>query len=76
MNHHDQQRIEQQLKKSIPSLGTQVGAELQRDLWPAMLKRLDARPAPVPWFDWVLLAAVAACFVFFPGAIPVLLYHL
>ena len=78
MNEHDQQRIEQLLKKSLPPIGRQVGAELRRDLWPAMLKRIDddAPPATVPWFDWALIAAVAAWLAFFPGAIPVLLYHL
>jgi hypothetical protein len=51
-------------------------AELRRDLWPQMLRRLDAQPLRVPWFDWVLAAAVAAALLLFPGAIPVLLYHL
>ena len=78
MNEHDQERIEQLLKKSLPPVSARAGSELPRDLWPAMLKRMDdeARPAAVPWFDWALLAAVAAWLVFFPGAIPVLLYHL
>ena len=76
MNEHDQKRIEQLLKKSLPPVSVQVGAELRRDLWPAMLQRIEARPAFVPWFDWALLAAVAAWCAFFPGAIPVLLYHL
>ena len=72
MNEHDQKRIEQLLKKSLPP----VGAELRRDLWPAMLKRLEAASPAVPWVDWALLAMVAAWLVFFPGAIPVLFYHL
>ena len=76
MNEHDQERIKQLLKKTMQPITGQVGAELRRDLWPAMLKRLEARPARVPWFDWALLAAVTALLVFFPGAIPVLLYHL
>jgi len=76
MNEHDQERIKQLLKNSLPQVGGQVDAELRRDLWPAMLKRLEAAPAAVPWFDWALLAAVAACLAFFPEAIPVLLYHL
>jgi hypothetical protein len=50
--------------------------ELQRDLWPRMLRLLDEQPLRVPWFDWVLAAAVAASLLFFPGAIPALLYHL
>ena len=76
MNEFDQERIKQLLKNSLPPISGRVGAELPRDLWPAMLKRLEATPTAVPWFDWALLAAVAACLAFFPGAIPVLLYHL
>lgn len=78
MNEHDQERIERLLKKSLPPIGAQVGAELRRDLWPAMLRRIDddAHSTSVPWFDWALLAAVAAWLAFFPGMIPVLLYHL
>jgi hypothetical protein len=76
MNDHDQRRIEQLLKKSVPPIKARVGGELRRDLWPAMLKRLEARPTAVPWFDWALLAVVAVWLVSFPGAIPVLLYHL
>jgi hypothetical protein len=76
MNESAQKRIEQLLKNSLKPNSTRVGAELRRDLWPAMLERLEARPTAVPWFDWALLAAVAGWLVFFPGAIPVLLYHL
>jgi hypothetical protein len=50
--------------------------ELRRDLWPEMLKRLDQRSAPVPWFDWALAGLLGAALIFFPGAIPALLYHL
>jgi hypothetical protein len=74
MNEHDQKRIDQLLKMTLPPM--EVGGEPRRNLWPAMLKRLDAPPAAVPWFDWALLAAAAACLAIFPGAIPVLLYHL
>jgi hypothetical protein len=77
MNEQDQKRIEQLLKKSVPPIGAPGGKHARRDPWPAMVKRLDdSRPSAAPWFDWALVAAVAACFVFFPGAIPVLLYHL
>ena len=74
MNEHHQERTDQLLKMTLPPMG--AGGERRRDLWPAMLTRLEARPAPIPWFDWVLLVAAAACLAIFPGAIPVLLYHL
>ena len=77
MNEHDEKRIKQLLKNSLPPISAaRVGTGLRRDLWPAMLQRIEARPASVPWFDWALLSAVAAWCAFFPGAIPVLLYHL
>ena len=76
MNEQDQERIKQLLKETMQPITGQVGSELRRDLWPAMLKRLEARPPAVPWFDWALLAAAAAWLAFFPGAIPVLFYHL
>ncbi len=76
MNQPDQKRIEQLLRKSLPPISARIGSELPRDLWPAMLKRLETRPTAVPWFDWALLAAVVVWVVSFPGAIPVLLYHL
>ena len=50
--------------------------ELQRDLWPQMLRRLDEEPLRVPWFDWALAAVLAVSLLLFPGTIPALLYHL
>jgi len=50
--------------------------ELQRDLWPQMLRRLGERSARVPWFDWALLALLALCLILVPNTIPMLLYHL
>jgi len=61
------------LRREFPPL---ENAELQRDLWPQMLRRLDAQTFRVPWFDWALAAAVAAMLLLFPSAIPALLYQL
>ena len=61
------------LRREFPPL---QNAELQRDLWPQMLGRLDAQPVRIPWFDWALAAAVAAALLLFPNAIPALLYQL
>ncbi len=80
MNASEQERIAKLLKQSLPQV-TDDGAQLGRDLWPAMLQRLRQPPEPAPWlnqvwFDWALLAALAVWLAFFPAAIPVLLYHL
>ena len=69
--------MREELRDAMPPLDELGhGAELRRDLWPDMLRRLE-RPQPrVPWFDWVLLATAGAAATFFPALIPVLLYHL
>ena len=89
----DEERISQPekqlaelLKRSLPPMKR----ELDRDLWPKMLQRLDQDPRPrnwlavlfspaalaaVPWFDWALLAVVIVGVCLFPRSIPVWLYH-
>ena len=83
MNAHDEERIKQLLKQALPPV--EGSPEPARDLWPAMLQRLNARPdtrpaarpaAAVPWFDWALAGGVVAFVVFFPASIPMLLYYL
>ena len=73
MTHQDEQELRALLQREFSPLES---AELQRDLWPEMLRRLDAQPFRVPWFDWALAAAVAAMLLLFPSAIPALLYQL
>ena len=73
MNQHERDDIKALLKDSLPPVG---GHELQRDLWPAILHRLDQPAFHVPWWDWTLLAAATALLLFFPEMIPALLYHL
>lgn len=58
------------------SLAPVQHTELQRDLWPQMLRRLDEKPLRVPWFDWALVAVLAVSLLLFPETIPALLYHL
>ena len=64
------------LKELLKETFAPVDSELQRDLWPQMLARLDRQPSRVPWLDWALLALVAIWCFLSPGIIPVLLYHL
>ncbi len=72
MNDHNDEKIRQLLKQNIRP----VNQELERDLWPRMLRRLDERPAAVPWFDWALAAVVVLSIILVPSTIPMLLYHL
>lgn len=73
MNQHEIDDLKKLLKRSIHPVGR---LELQRDLWPSMLCRLDQPAFHVPWWEWTLLAAAAVLLLFFPGMIPALLYHL
>lgn len=68
----DDRELQHFLKQGVPP----ADAELKRDLWPAMLRRMDKSERRVPWFDWVLLGALTACLLFVPRMIPMLLYHL
>lgn len=73
LQHEEERELRALLKREFPPL---QNAELQRDLWPQMLRRLDTQPLRIPWFDWALAAAVAAALLLFPNAIPALLYQL
>lgn len=73
MNAHDEERIDALLKHALALMGD---AEPTRDLWPLMRLRLNARPAPAPWFDWALAVGLAVFAVAFPASIPVFLYYL
>ncbi len=72
-NQENEKELQALLKQALPPAQS---TDLQRDLWPQMLRRLDAQSLRVPWFDWALAAALAAALLFFPGAIPALLYQL
>lgn len=74
MNGENDEQLKQFIRQAIAPV---KDAELQRDLWPQMLNRLQQHePARVPWFDWVLAGVLGTMLVLFPGAIPALLYHL
>jgi hypothetical protein len=74
MNANDEERIKKLLHEALPPINGEP--EPGHDLWPAVLQRLDSRPAMPPWFDWALLAALVGVAALFPSAIPVLLYYL
>jgi hypothetical protein len=75
MNDPRDERLRALLKSSIAPA---AGAELQRDLWPEMLRRLSSH-APARQFgllDWLAAAVVGATLLIFPGLIPGILYQL
>jgi hypothetical protein len=67
------------LRQALPPVNS--GNEPRRDLWPDVLRRLDAGVvAPASpgwaWFDGALLAGLVGLVTFFPASIPVFLYYL
>lgn len=87
MNAHDQDdqqtRLKKLLRQALPPVDGDAAPD--RDLWPAMLRRLDSEPAaPVlsgrswnwAWFDGALAAGLVGLAALFPVSIPVLLYYL
>jgi hypothetical protein len=66
------------LQRAIPRVDDR--AELPRDLWPAMLRRMDEQSSrgatSVPWFDWALAGGLVAFAAIAPRTIPVILYYL
>jgi hypothetical protein len=71
MKQPDDEQIRAALKRSFPPLNP----ELARDLWPDVLKKLNAR-ITVPWYDWVLMGLTAGTLLLFPRIIIVFAYHL
>ena len=80
MNEQEHKKLADLLKQSIAP----VSADLDRDLWPQMLRRFDERSSErtwfaalssVPWFDWTLLAVLLIGICAFPKSIPIWLYH-
>jgi hypothetical protein len=70
--------MEHLLRSALTPVGDRP--EPDRDLWPAMLRRLDpesvSRVSRVPWFDWALAGGLVAFAAIAPRTIPVILYYL
>lgn len=76
MNNEEINNVKELLKQAVTPVR---GAELRRDLWPQMLRKLEEQPLPIHnvwWFDWALASLAIAALLFFPGIIPALFYHL
>ena len=73
MNTSADDRLRQLLKQALPPV---TQADAGRDLWPAMLCRLQVRASAPPWFDWALAGGLLMIAVALPEWIPVFLYYL
>jgi hypothetical protein len=81
MNAHDEDGVKHLLRQALPPVDGDAGPE--RDLWPAMLRRLDTETAlpgwtgfSLAWFDGALLTGLVGVAAVFPASIPVFLYYL
>lgn len=72
MSEHEERQVREALRKAFRPVDT----ELQHDLWPAVLRKIDIRSRAVPWYDWALIAIVTALCLYAPRLILVLAYHL
>lgn len=72
MTEQDDRQIRNALKQSFRPVDTELG----RDLWPEIVRKLDARPIWVPWYDWVLVGMSVGLFISFPRLILLFAYHL
>ena len=73
MSERNDESLRKMLRAAMPPLDK---AELEGDLWPRMLRRLEDRPMQASWLDWALVAAAMVWFFIFPEVIPALLYQL
>jgi len=71
---NDQEGCADLLRKVLPPVPQD--AEAGRDLWPAVLARMQSAHADSHWFDRVLLAALIVLMVIFPTSISLFLYYL
>ncbi|MDR3793223.1 MAG: hypothetical protein P4L03_07575 [Terracidiphilus sp.] len=67
------ERMAELLRQSVGKMDED--AEAERDLWLALLKRMDEH-VRTPWFDWALLGGIALAVLLFPAIFPVVLYCL
>jgi len=81
MNEEDRSQMKKLLKQALPPVDADSGPS--RDLWPAMLLRLDEEPVTPAragfnwaWFDGALAAGLLLLVASFPASIPLLLYYL
>jgi hypothetical protein len=71
MTEDDEKEIQERLQEAFPP----VTPQLRRDLWPAMLRKLDAPTLAPPWYDWALIGGSAGMLALFPKLILLFAYH-
>lgn len=75
MSHEDDQDLKE-ISAALKAAFPPPDAGLQRDLWPAMLRRMEPPQQRVPWYDWALAATLALISFAVPKLLLLLAYHL
>lgn len=73
MKNFNDEEFARLLRNAIQPVGD---SEPSTDLWPRMLRKMDASPTRFSWIDWVLTALAVLLCILVPEALPGLLYHL
>ena len=78
VSNQEGERMRELLRNAMPRVGDDP--EMDRDLWPAMLRRMDESGSrgvtSVPWFDWALAVGLVGFAAIAPHTLPVILYYL
>jgi hypothetical protein len=69
---NDDDALQGALKQAIQP----ITGELDRDLWPEMVHRLEAPQKALPWLDLIMASATVVLLAITPSAIPLLTYQL
>ena len=78
MNANEEKRMKELLQQALPPV---QDADPNRDLWPSILRRVNAQAIAAPtfgwaWFDWALAGGLVVFAALAPSTIPVILYYL
>jgi hypothetical protein len=64
------------IQRLLQDVFPHVNANLRRDLWPVMSRKLDARTSRIIWYDWALAGLAGGVIAASPDLILVIFYHL
>jgi len=73
MNEWTDEKLREALKAAFPPGAAEKPV---RDLWPQMLRRMEAKGPLVSWLDWAVVALSGVLLLVLPGAAPILFYFL
>lgn len=66
--------IKEALRRAVPPVG---GHGPERDLWPALARRITVGREPrLVWLDWIVAAGAVSATVALPAMVPAVLYLL